>query len=225
MQTAFTGRPVMMSDLCIPWGADGAVPGGNALWFASPLEVGIRTLGGRVAETRAVGSQHVTVFSDSSALRRQILGTATTVDTDANGCPTRAVVRPTGGTPGMHPESLSVCVYAQDTGTATLLWSGQLPGHVAEEYVDAVRASPLAPGECATTPSGTWVALGLHGSDGTRWDLVDLTCSRIRSVGGAQVALTPATVTAWATGGVTAYVPEPLNAGADLQPYFRPRFG
>src|SRR5262249_52161420 len=94
LQTGFTGRPTMMSDICVPWGAAGVMPRGDALWFASPLDVGVKSVGGVVAETRAVGSQHVTVFSTSSALRRQILGTATAVDTDANGCPTQAVVRP-----------------------------------------------------------------------------------------------------------------------------------
>lgn len=224
LNTGFTGRPVMVSDRCIPWGADGTVPLGNALWFASPLEVGVRTIGGVMAETRAVGSQHITVFSRSSALRREILGTATTVDTDANGCPTQAVIRPAAGPPGLHADSLSVCVYTQDTGTTVLLWSGRLSEHTTQEYVDAMRAAPPAPAVCPATPSGTWVALGVHGSDGTRWDLVDLSCSRISSAGGLQAALTPATAIAWAGGAVAAYVPEPTHARG-LQGFFRPKLG
>src|SRR4051795_9318828 len=95
--TAFTGRPAIMSDLCMSWGSDGAMPQGDALWFASPLEVGQRSLGSVVAETRAVGDQHVTVFSRHASLRRQVLGTAHVVDTDANGCPTHPVLRPVSG--------------------------------------------------------------------------------------------------------------------------------
>jgi hypothetical protein len=200
------------------------MPGGSALWFASPLPVGVKPVGRVTAETRAVGDQHVTVFSTSSALRRQILGTATTVETDANGCPTQAVLRTSAGPSDLTADSLSVCVYSQDTGAATLLWSGRVPQHTAEEYVDAMRAAPSSPAVCPDVPSGTWVALGLHGSNGTRWDLVDLTCARIRTAHG-QVALTAATVVAWAEGGVRAYVPEPSGAGRDVQGYFRPLLG
>ena len=107
----------MMSDACVTWGSDGSMPTTDALWFASPLAVGVEALGPVVAETRAIGGQHVTVFSGESALRRQILGTAQVVDTDANGCPRSAVQRPTPGPAGLTPSSLSVCVYSQDTGT------------------------------------------------------------------------------------------------------------
>ena len=57
---------------------------------------------------------------------------------DANGCPTRAVNRPTAGPRGLRPDSLSVCIYSQDTGVATLMWSGALPEHEAQAYADAV---------------------------------------------------------------------------------------
>ena len=225
--TGFTGRPVKMSDSCMSWGSDGTMPSGDALWFASPLDVGQRSVGPVVAETREVGGQHVTVFSAHSALRRQILGTAQVVDTDANGCPTQPVLRPTPGPDGLRPDAMSVCAYSQDSGTAVLLWSGEVVRRAAQEYVDTLRtASPDAtPAACPTVPSGTWVALGVHGDGGTRWDLVDLSCARIRSTDGAQWPLTRATVSDWAGGGVAAYVPQPAPASHGLEGLFHPIMG
>jgi hypothetical protein len=220
--TGFTGRPVAMSHLCLPWGSDGIMPTGDALWFASPLPVGTREVGPVVAETRAVGSQHVTVFSGDPVLRGQVLGTARAVDVDANGCPARAVLRP-GGPTQPHPDAMSVCVYSQDTGTSVLLWSGQVPASQAQAYAAARSAAEGAgrAGTCPAVPSGTWVALGLHGSGGTQWDLADLRCARLRGPDGTAVPMTPATVRDWAAGGVTAYVPAPAGASAALRPFFR----
>ena len=216
----------MMSDLCMSWGSDGTMPQGDALWFASPLEVGQRVEGPVVAETRAVGDQHVTVFSAHSALRRQILGTARLVDTDANGCPAQPVLRPASGPDGLDPGSMSVCAYSQDSGSSLLLWSGRVPRRAAREYVDALgNGSSSARVSCPTAPSGTWVALGLHGDGGTRWDLVDLTCARIRATGGDQWPLTRATVGDWAGGGVAAYVPQPEQGSPGLEGFFHPILG
>ncbi|HET7431357.1 MAG TPA: sigma factor-like helix-turn-helix DNA-binding protein [Nocardioides sp.] len=225
--TGFTGRPVRLSYLCLSWGSDGIMPRADALWFASPLPVGVKDLGSTVAETRAVGGQHVTAFSAQSALRRQVLGTAEQVATDASGCPARPVLQPADGPARVQPDALSVCVYSQDSGSSVLLWSGQVPAAGARAYADAFRVagSAAAATTCPTVPTGTWVALGLHGAGGTRWDLVDLSCARVRGPGGAQAPLTPATVRAWATGGVTAYVAAPAGAGQDLRPFFRPPSG
>jgi hypothetical protein len=121
---------------------------------------------------------------------------------------------------------MSVCAYSQDSGTAVLLWSGEVSGQAAQGYADRVRrGSAATPVACPSVPSGTWVALGLHGDGGTRWDLVDLTCSRIRSTGAAQWPLTPAKVREWAGGGVAAYVPQPATASSDLEGLFRPALG
>jgi hypothetical protein len=224
--TAFTGRPAVMSDLCMSWGSDGAMPQGDALWFASPLEVGQRSLGSTVAETRAVGDQHVTVFSGRASLRRQVLGTARVVDTDANGCPTHPVLRPVSGPAGLRPDSMSVCAYSQDSGTAVLLWSGSMSRRAAQDYVGTLRREPASTSAaCPRVPSGTWVALGLNGDGGTRWDLVDLTCARIRATGDDQWPLTRSTVADWAGGGVAAYVPQPTQASDDLEGYFRAVLG
>jgi hypothetical protein len=220
--TGFTGRPVAMSDRCMSWGSDGVMPTGDALWFASPLAVGTKDVGGIVAETRAVGDQHVTVFSDRAALRRQILGTATLVgDADANGCPTRPVLRPEAGPTGLRPTSMSVCVYSQDSGTAVLLWSGRVQRQ-AQRYAGIVDTVSAAAGaRCPATPAGAWVALGLRADDGARWDIVDLSCSRIRLADDQQAPLTPGTVREWAQGGATAYVPAPRAIDPALRGYFR----
>jgi hypothetical protein len=217
--TPFVGRPAQMSDACVPWGSDGATPSGTALWFGSPLAVGVQDLGSVVAETRAVGGQHVTVFGGESALRRQILGTAEVVDVDGNGCPTRAVQVPTAGPAALAPTSLSVCVYSQDTGTATLMWSGQVDARSARSYADAIQRTRHSSAGCASVPTGRWVALGLHGDAGTRWDVVDLRCGAIERPGGT-VPLTPATVRDWAHDGASAYAAAAAGLPRSVASYF-----
>jgi hypothetical protein len=166
-----------------------------------------------------VGDQRVTAFSGSSKLRRQILGTAEVVEVDANGCPTRAVTQPTTGPGDLEPTSLSVCVYSQDTGIATLMWSGTVPEPGAHAYAGAVGDSA---GEAVTdcsTPSGRWAALGLRGDGGLRWEVADLGCRRIRLAGGDSAPVTPDAVKPWAYGGATAYLSAPRGA-RDLDPFF-----
>ena len=225
-QTPFTGRPVVVSDRCLSWGSDGIMPTGDALWFDSPLDVGVKNVGVEVAETRAVGDQHVTVFSGDPTLRSRVLGTAHQVDSDDNGCPTDAVLRPVDGPVGMRPDWMSVCVYSEDTGTPVLLWSGRVGAAGAQRYADGLRAVATAgPGDCPAAPSGSWVALGLHGHGGTRWDLADLSCASLRGPGGSRAPLTPATVRDWARGGVTAYVRAPAGAPPSLRAYFQTTAG
>ena len=218
--SGFVGRPAITDLRCVSWGADGSLPSADAFWFDSPLAVGVKPVGPTVAETRQVGDQHVTAFSRDSDLRRQILGTAEQVDVDANGCPTRAVNRPTAGPRGLLPDSLSVCIYSQDTGVATLMWSGALPEHEALAYADAVDDATAEAGGHCSAPSGRWASLGLHGDGGTRWDVVNLECVRIQRSGGASAALTDATVLPWAYGGVRAYLSTPRGA-PQLEPYFQ----
>ncbi len=217
--TGFVGRPAITNVRCVPWGSEGSLPSGDAVWFDSPLAVGVKGLGYTVAETRQVGDQRVTAFSHDQDLRRQILGSAEQVDVDANGCPTRPVVRATGGPQGLDPTSLSVCVYSQDTGVATLMWSGKVPESGAQEYAAAVTdAAHPQSGSCPTL-AGRWVALGLRGSGGTRWDVANLGCLRLQLGGGGAAPLSRETLQSWAYGGVTAYVGAPREA-KELAMYF-----
>jgi hypothetical protein len=220
-RTGFVGRPSITDDRCVPWGSDGSTPVGDAMWFQSPMAVGVEPVGGTVAETRLVGHQHVTVFSLHQRLRRQILGSAELVDVDAHGCPTRPVTRATAGPVGLDPTSMSVCLYSQDTGVSTLMWSGSVPAREAQAYAVALDAATgdAADDECSP-PTGRWVALGLHGDGGTRWDVVNLGCVRVQRAGGLSGSVTPATVLPWAYGGVTAYVSTPRTARR-LEPYFQ----
>ena len=222
--TPYVGRPAKVSERCVPFGADGALPTAEAVWFDSPLPVGVKPVAGTVAETRAVGGQHVTVFAPQSSLRRQILGTVQQVDhIDANGCPRRAVARPTLGATARsdsEPASLSVCVYSQDTGVSTLLFSARHSAGTAQEYAATVAADAASGARGCPTPAGLWVALGLDGDGGTRWDVVNLACGRIELAGGRSASLSPATVKDWALGGVTAYVGV-RHGGAALDDYFR----
>jgi DNA-directed RNA polymerase specialized sigma24 family protein len=221
--TSFVGRPAVLTYRCVPWGSDGVMPSTDAVWFGSPMRVGFKGLGAVVAETRAIGDQHLTVFSADSRLRREVLGSAEVVDTDANGCPTRAVQEPIGGPAGLEPSSLSVCVYSQDTGVPLLLWSGREDAEAARRYVAAVGRASAADGAraCARIPQGQWVALGVAGSGGERWDVVNLGCGRIVRPDGAAAPLEPETLDPWAHNAIRAYVAAPRHAAADLASYFR----
>jgi Sigma-70, region 4 len=217
--TGFVGRPAVLDRRCVDWGADGSVPRGDALWFDSPLGVGVQSIGGNVAETRQVGDQHVTVFSSRADLRREILGTAQRVDVDDHGCPTRPVSRATEGPADLAPTSLSVCVYSQDSGAATLMWSGTVPEHAARAYTKAAADFTGDGSGVCSPPTGSWAALGVRGGDGVRWDVVNLGCARIQLAGHASVPLVTETVRSWAYGGATAYLSAPTTA-RELTPYF-----
>jgi len=217
--TGFVGRPAIMNQRCVPWGSEGSYPPGDAVWFDSPLAVGVKRVGSTTAETRDVGGQHVTAFSHDADLRRQILGTAERVEVDGNGCPTRPVTAPRSGPRDLEPTSLSICVYSQDTGSATLMWSGRLPEPEARAYAAAVDATVNEAGGACPTPAGRWAALGLQGDAGARWDIVNLGCRRLQLGGGDSAPLAPATVEPWALGGATAYLSAPRGA-RDLDGYF-----
>ena len=211
----------MTNQRCMSWGSSGTMPSADAVWFDSPFRVGVKSLGSTIAETRAVGDQHVTVFSAESSMRREILGTVEQVDVDGNGCPTQAVLRPTAGPRVLKPDSLSVCVYSQDTGVSTLMYSQRLPDTAAKAYDVHLAAAPTTAGPACATPSGRWVALALTGDGGTRWDVANLGCARIATAGAGSAALTPETVRDWAVGGVTAYLSAPRGGDDVLQTYFR----
>lgn len=219
--TPFVGRPAVIDERCVPWGSDGVMPRTDAVWFASPLQVGLENVGAVVAETRAVGDQHVTVFASDSALRRRILGTASLAAVDGNGCPARAVQQPTRGPAGLQPASMSVCVYTEDSGSPVLMWSGHTTGPGARDYAAAVAQGGAA-APCAGLPHGRWVALGLHGDGGTRWDVVDLGCGAIVDTGGS-VDLTRATVSGWGLDGIAAYAPAPAGLPSSVAQYFHSR--
>ena len=92
--------------------------------------------------------------------------------------------------------------------------------------LEAIRRDRLASAstQAATacpTPSGRWVALGLTGHGGTRWDVANLGCARIATADAGSAALTPDTVRDWAVRGVTAYVSAPRGGDDLLQKYFR----
>jgi hypothetical protein len=219
--TRFVGRPAVLAERCMSWGSAGTLPAGEAVWFASPIAVGVRSIDGILSETRAVGGQHITVFAPEPSVRRQILGTVEQVDVDGNGCPTRAVVRPTRGPSGRTPGRLSVCVYSQDTGAATLEYSGSIPAAGARAYAAHLDGALGRAGGGCPAPSGRWVTLGLQDPNGTRWDVVNLGCDRIQTADGRTALLTTTTVRDWAVGGVTAYVAAPRGGERALYEYFR----
>ncbi len=228
----YVGRPVMMSDACQAGEGARAWPAASAVWFGSPLPVGTDSTGDQVAETVAVGSQHVTVFAPDDTLRAEIVSTAERVATDGNGCPTAPVAAPAPRPePDPSPRGLSVCVYDQDR----LLWSASKDAAAAESYVGAFeRATSLydAATSCPLKPAEQWAAIGVAYADApTRWDIADFSCRVIVGsyrVGRPEAAryeapLVPPTVEPWAGGGVKAYVVGPGVTSADdpIASYFR----
>jgi hypothetical protein len=221
-RTPFVGRPAQLSYRCAPWGSDGVVPHTDAVWLGSMLPIGVRTVDRVVAETRAVGAQRVTVFSDRAGLRRQILGTVRAVTLDSNGCPTAPVLRASPGAPPASPTSLSVCVYSQDSGTARLEWSGRVSDVAARRYEADISSAATRRDSCPT-PSGQWVAIGVHGDGAAvRWDLAVPRCAAIET-GTGQAPMTVETVRDWAVGGVAAYVDGPRDPS--VAAFFRPSLG
>jgi hypothetical protein len=232
----FVGRPVTMSDACQGGEAALARPTVSALWFDSPLDVGTDASGAQVAQTVAVGSQHVTVFAGDDSLRAEILSTAEAVRVDGNGCPTAPVAdpapRPEGGP---SAQGLAVCVYDQ----GRLLWSASKDAAAAAGYVSAFQQATSvydAARSCPLKPAEQWVAVGVeYAGAPTRWDIADFTCRVLvgsYDVGEPEPAryeapLTPATVEPWAGGGITAYVAGPGASSTDdpLAPYFRGMLG
>jgi hypothetical protein len=233
----FVGRPAMMTDACQ---GPAMAPGADAVWLGSPLPVGTDSSGKVVAETIALAGQHVSAFSDDSALRSQILGTAEAVTTDANGCPTEPRKAPAPGpADGAQAASLSVCVY--DGGR--LLWSTTKDQQHAQDYVDAFSQASAtfdAASLCTKEPVPQWVAVGVHDTDPNapvRWDIVNFDCDRIVGTytygsqgkqSQTEAPLVPATVAPWAGGGIKAYVAgpfDPRHPDAGLGEYFRGMLG
>jgi hypothetical protein len=231
-KTPFVGRPAMMTDAC--QGGVGMQPAVDAVWLGSVLPVGTDTAGPVPAETIALGGQHVTAFGDDAALRAEILATAEAVSTDGNGCPADPQREASPGpADGAQPASLSVCVY--DGGH--LLWSTTEDQQHAQDYVDAfsqASATYDAASSCTTSPSGQWVAVGVHDSDANaplRWDIANFDCGTLVGTytygqqgkqSPMEAPLIPATVEPWAGGGIKAYVAGPGASDADdLTTYFR----
>ena len=223
----YVGRPVMMTDACV--GSPDVHPKVDAVWFdAAGVKAGTESYpDGVVRETRSVGEVTVTVFSKDAALRERILGSASSVTVDANGCPASPpdVIRDSTPAGPTAPASLGICVYA----AKGLLWSGAVGAKAAAAYGKA--AGPHAPGATAGGPANRRgedeVYLRLADAAGRmRWDRYDAAIGVLSPTDSGTV-LVPATVAntaPWAkdNGGVKAYV---IGGGtaldAALQQYFR----
>ena len=73
--SAYVGRPIMLSDVCMSHPLDGPQPTAPSVWLGAALDPGTEDLGGGwVRETVAQGGTTVTVTSDDPALREQVLG-------------------------------------------------------------------------------------------------------------------------------------------------------
>ncbi len=230
--TPFVGRPSKLNDACVPWGSDGSTPTGTAVWFGSPLPVGVQ-------ERRARARRDADDRRPAPHGLRRGVG-ATTPDPRHRGDRGRRRERlPHACRPGADRGPGLVVA---DLAVGLCL----LAGH-RHDHADVVRPPLVAVGAgvrrraaagrrrgrrragdagpaCTSVPTGRWVALGLHGDSGTRWDVVDLRCGAIERPGGT-VPLTPATVRDWARDGVTAYAVAPAGLPRSVAPYFHTGVG
>ncbi len=154
------------------------------LWFDSQADVGGQPHGsGWKAESRVVGSQTLTVFSDDAALRTRILDSARTAPGGVHdGCPAGHAVtsgpdaRPEqgDGLAAMGPvESITLCRYTLGEQRDRLLASSRLSDEDSRVVVRAILAAPAGdgpdePGSCTPeTAQGDEILL-LVVRDGTR---------------------------------------------------------
>jgi len=223
----YVGLPVYGSDMCTGFEPDQQSPTADSVWFGAPLSEGNRQVGNYTQVTRDVGATSVTVTTRNPVLGQQILSTAEAVDVDANGCRTgiEGPPSPEGAAAVTEPSSLAVCFYMveQDLST-TLIWSGLVTDPAAvDSFVTALDLARADAGDeiaaCKRAPDGEWISLGLTGSGGTRWDVVDLACQKVLSPSG-DALLTRADVEPWSLDGVRAYVAGPVD-GQRFQGLFR----
>ena len=227
----YVGRPVYGSDLCMGFEPGQQSPTAESVWFGAPLPDGSRSVGDYTQVTRGVGSTTLTVTTHDPVLGAQILSTAEAVDVDANGCRTgiEGPPPPEGAAAVTEPSSLAVCFYLveQDLST-TLVWSGSVTDPAAvDSYVTALEQARADAGDevaaCRRAPDGEWISLGLTGSRGTRWDVVDFACQKVLSPAG-DALLTRSDVEPWSLDGVRAYVGGPYD-GQGFQGLFRGMLG
>jgi len=223
----YVGRPVYGSDICMGFEPDQQSPTADSVWFGAPVPVGTREVGDYTQVTRGVGSTTVTVTTHDPVLGAQILSTAEAIAVDANGCRTgiEGPPSPEGPAAVTEPSSLAACFYMveQDLST-TLIWSGLVTDPTAVNgYVTALEQARANAGDeiaaCKRAPDGEWISLGLSGSGGTRWDVVDFACQKVLSPAG-DALLTRADVEPWSLDGVRAYVAGPVD-GQQFQGLFR----
>jgi hypothetical protein len=227
----YVGRPISQTDLCAV-GIEDETPQAPYVWLGAAVKPGTVELGdGYVQQTVEVNGSTVTVAAQGAELRRRILDSATGGETclsELEGEPDPAQSPGADGPAGLRPESLTVCSYRADeqAGTLGLTYAAVLDRAHARELVDAVEASPRVVPGCTGQRGWEHVVLRVEGTGPGGGSLfreyvVDFTpCDGLRAPGGGRVALTPATVEPWATGGVPATVTGTYGADGELAGYF-----
>lgn len=226
--SAYVGRPVMMTDAC--FGSVGDLPErvrGDFVLLGSPYRFGVHELtGGFTAQTVEAGALSVTVVTRDAALRKKILSTVAVAPRDPNGCasvgPGRAEAPDGMGIDS--PGQLTVCVY-DDAGE--LVWSQVKGAPQARGYVDAYRqAGAFGLAGCEGGQENVLLRIDGRTADGepVQWrQTVDTACGRVDS-GKGMVRLTRGAARFWTGGGTAAYVVGP-DGGWDWPGMFRGALG
>jgi hypothetical protein len=214
-RTAYVGRPIHMSDLCI--GGDDYVRDTSApyVWLGADVEPGTVDLGdGFTQETREVAGTVVTVATRDAALRARILATATR---------SRTACDPALGdaAPDLTVVGEAVCVYRPRgrSGRDDLVYAGPLAADRAARFEQAYAAAAPFLSMCDLAPTEHVVlALG-----GRRYDIEIsvVGCSVVVGPDGAR-RLTPELADPWVADGVPYVVAGPRGGkGAMINSFIR----
>ena len=209
----YVGRPIALTDLCVPYPFEGPLagpPDAPYVWLGAAVEPGSVELGdGWVQETREVNGSTVTVATDDPAMRERIL--------DSAGGGERCFSEIEPGVrydPDWAGDEPTVCAYANyRDGLRRLTYAAVIADAEAEAFLDAFAAAPpFEPGglECDVGQvESEEVLLGIGGDEYTV--LLDgMGCPRIVGPDRA-VRLTADLARPWAGNGIPAVVYGPTG--------------
>jgi hypothetical protein len=220
----YVGRPIALTDLCVPYPFEGSQPGlpdAPYVWLGADVEPGSVELGeGWVQETREVNGSTVTVATDDLALRHRILGSATGGE--------RCLSELEGGVrrdPDPAGDDPTVCAYAWADGLQQLTYATVLGDADAEAFLNAFAAAPaFEPGglECDVRLVDSDKVLLVIGGDEYDVLLDAIGCPRV--VGPDRtVELTADLVLPWVGNGIPAVVHGPTGGkGAMIDSFIGP---
>ena len=153
-QVGYVGRPIAMTDVCVPYPDNRPdLPHVPYVWLGADVEVGTVDLGdGFVQETVEVNGSTLTVASTDAALRERILDSAGGGEMCLSEIETGGSIEHDGPLAAeLEPTSMTVCAYRSDDGTdprapATLAYAGRVGRAATDEYFSHVAVAGPAEG-------------------------------------------------------------------------------
>ena len=240
-QVGYVGRPIGMTDVCVPYPDNRPdLPHVPYVWLGADVEVGTIDLGdGFVQETVEVNGSTLTVASTDAALRERILDSAGGGEMCLSEIETGGSIEHDGPLAAeLKPTSMTVCAYRSDDGTdprapATLAYAGRVGRAATDEYFSHVAVAGPPKDQCpaANIVESEWVVLEMTTDDGTITDRhvvhfvcpgIDLSATTLH--GFETITLTPELARPWAVGGISAVIYGPTGGrGAMFDSFIGPQ--